>query len=468
MESSAGFEGRGNWVRLKTLVNLRWLAISGQTAAIVAAWQVYGIRIDAPLCLAVVGLAVVMNLLSATVFSQTRRLSEVQTLAVLLFDTAQLGILLYLTGGLNNPFALLILAPATIAAAALNNRSTVVVGLLAVATVTFLFWYHRPLIGVDGAVIAVPQLFGFGFWLAIVIGVLFLAIYARRVSSEIHAMGDALLATQMALARERKLTDLSGIVAAAAHELGTPLATIKLASSELIDELADRPDLSRDAELILDQADRCRDILRSMGQAGTDDLHMRSAPFAAVVQEAAEPHIGRRADVRFAMPTNRAARQPVMERRPEIIHGLRNLVQNAVDFARTSVWIDIDWTPAEVLVVISDDGPGYPPTLLPRIGDPYMRPRRTTAAQPDGREHYEGMGLGLFIAKTLLERTGAELTFANGSDPFLTENERPERRGAIVSVRWQRAQVEGMISADPGDGPPPGDDAVFSARDPRS
>ena len=449
MENYPGFETRGDWVRLKTLVNLRWLAISGQTAAILAAWKIYGIRIDPVLCLGVVGLAVVINLLSATIFSQTRRLSEVQTLAILLFDTAQLGVLLYLTGGLNNPFALLILAPATIAATALNNRSTVVVGLLAVASVTFLFWKHRPLIGADGAAIAIPQLFGFGFWLAIVIGVLFLAIYARRISSEIHAMGEALLATQMALARERKLTDLSGIVAAAAHELGTPLATIKLASSELFDELSDRLDLRRDAELILEQADRCRDILRSMGRAGKDDLHMRSAPLAAIVQEAAEPHIDRRADVRFAMPTNRAAQQPVMERRPEIIHGLRNLVQNAVDFAQTSVWIDIDWTPAEILVAISDDGPGYPPSLLPRIGDPYMRNRKTVLTQTDGRQHYEGMGLGLFIAKTLLERTGAKLTFANGSDPFLRESERPERRGAIVSVRWQRAQIEGTVGADP-------------------
>ncbi len=282
-----------------------------------------------------------------------------------------------------------------------------------------------------------PVLFEFGFWLSIVIGILFLGLYSRRVATEIRSMSDALLATQMALAREQKLTDLGGVVAAAAHELGTPLATIKLVSSEMMDELKDHPELREDARLIHEQAGRCRDILRSMGRAGKDDLHMRSVPLAMLVKEAAEPHQdrGKRLVVTFLPGPGGGERQPTVARQPEVIHGLRNLVQNAVAFARTTVWIHGEWTPETITIRIVDDGEGFPPQVIGRIGDPFVRSRRSVqdlAARPE----YEGMGLGLFIAKTLLERTGAELTFANASDPFLTPEERPERSGAIVEVIW--------------------------------
>ena len=230
------------------------MAVAGQAAAILAAWKYYDIELELGLCLAVVGAAVLVNLAAFAVYPKNKLLSEFEAMLTLLFDTSQLALLLYLTGGLNNPFALLILAPATIAATALQTRATVFIGAVTIALVTVLAFVHRPLRMTDGTEIVVPQIFGFGFWLAIVTGVVFLGLYARRVASEIHSMGDALLATQMALAREQKLTDLGGVVAAAAHELGTPLATIKLVSGELASELADRPDLQGDVELLREQA----------------------------------------------------------------------------------------------------------------------------------------------------------------------------------------------------------------------
>ncbi|MDX5350426.1 MAG: sensor histidine kinase, partial [Paracoccaceae bacterium] len=241
------------------------------------------------------------------------------------------------------------------------------------------------------------------------------------------------------LAREQKLTDLAGVVAAAAHELGTPLATIKLVSAELIEELDGHPDLQEDARLIRDQADRCRDILRDMGRAGKDDLHLRQAPLSAVLREAAEPHLARGKRVEFILIPEDAA-QPTILRRPEIIHGLRNLIQNAVDFARSTVWIEADWTDASITLRIIDDGDGFPQNVIGRIGDPFVRSRR---GDPDStrRPGYEGMGLGLFIAKTLLERSGAELTFANATDPFLPVEDRPERCGAVVEAVWPLADL---------------------------
>ena len=255
-------------------------------------------------------------------------------------------------------------------------------------------------------------------------------------------MSQALAATQMALAREQKLTDLGGVVAAAAHELGTPLATIKLVSTELVEELDHRADLQEDARLIRDQADRCRDILQSMGRAGKDDLHLRSAPLGAVLREAAEPHAERGVDILYTIgpdPSTPDLDQPIILRLPEVIHGMRNLIQNAIDFAERRIWIEAQWSDTAIRLRVIDDGPGFPSDMLGRLGDPFLRRRRTESQSQ--RPGYDGMGLGLFIAKTLLERSGAGIEFDNASDPFLAEEELIEKRGAVVSVSWPMDRI---------------------------
>ena len=281
-----------------------------------------------------------------------------------------------------------------------------------------------------------PVVFVFGFWVAIVTGIIFISIYTRRVTAEMTSMSEALLATQMALAREQKLTDLGGVVAATAHELGTPLATIKLVSGELMEELQDAKDLHSDAQLIHEQAERCGDILRSMGRAGKDDLHLRITPWSALVREAAEPHLDRGKNVKFVFSQNLEfdMDQPKTLRKPEVIHGLRNLIQNAVDFAQSEVRIDVGWSEAEIFVTISDDGSGFAPQVINRIGDPFMR-RKKHDAQSSARPGYDGMGLGLFIAKTLLERSGSELEFLNASTDH-------SLRGAVVRGVWPRGKLE--------------------------
>jgi two-component system, sensor histidine kinase RegB len=431
-------DNHSNWLRLRTLILLRWVAIIGQLAAIAIADQVYGMQLPLGLCYLAVGTSIIANLFSIFFFPENKRLSNLESMLTLLFDLSQLAFLILLTGGLNNPFALLLLVPVTISASVLDLRTTVLLAAAAILFATLGVYSYLPLRFEDGTILTVPRLFGFGFWMAITIGVIFLSLYARRVAMEVRSMSDALLATQMALAREQKLTDLGGVVAAAAHELGTPLATIKLVSTELIDELSDRPELLEDARLIAAQADRCRDILRSMGRAGKDDLQLRQAPLETLIREAAEPHLSRGKRVEFGLTPGAGApdRQPNVMRRPEVIHGLRNLVQNAVDFARSTVWIEAEWTTTRILIRIMDDGDGFPPQVIGRIGDPFVRSRR---ASPHfaSRRQYEGMGLGLFIAKTLLERTGADLTFANASDPFLSPDERPERSGAVVEAVWK-------------------------------
>ncbi len=426
---------RGNLLRLRTLNQLRWIAIAGQSAALIAANFYFGLRVPSDAIIATIGLSVGVNLVTRTLLPENRILSEREATAFLVFDSLQLGLLLALTGGLNNPFALLTLVPVAIAATVADRSGVFLIGALTVAIVTLTAFFHIDVGLPDGGTLVLPATALLGFWVALVIGSVFLGAYAHSVTSEMDAMRDALAAAEMALAREQKLTDMGGVVAAAAHELGTPLATIKLVSGELADELEGHDELRADLALIRQEADRCGAILRSMGRAGKDDLLLRRAPVEVVVREAAEPHMsrGKSVELHALADIGAAHEQPVILRRPEILHGLRNLIQNAVDFAASSVDIDVSWSETSITVRIADDGPGYPPGMIGRIGEPFMRNR------PRGdevRPGYEGMGLGLFIAKTLLERSGGSVDFANVS------TRAGGLGGAMVMVRWARAGLE--------------------------
>jgi two-component system, sensor histidine kinase RegB len=443
---------RSSWIRLRTLILLRWVAIVGQVTALTVAVWMYELQLELFLCILAVGASVVANLIAIFAFPENKRLSENENFLMVMFDLLQLGFLLFLTGGLHNPFSLLLLGPVIISANVMGLRSTLIIGGTAIILVSLLAEYFLPLRMEQGFILRIPDVFLFGNWAAMVIATVFIGAYSLRISAEIQSMSDAVAATNMALSREQKLTDLGGVIAAAAHELGTPLATIKLTSAELMEELEDRPELREDAELIRQQANRCRDILRDMGRAGKDDLHLRQAPISSVVQEAAEPHMHRGKVIQFSEKPGPDAslQQPSILRKPEVIHGLRNLIQNAVDFADANVWIESIWTGDRISIRILDDGRGFPPHFIGRIGDPFVR-RRRSETERRARPGYEGMGLGLFIAKTLLERSGAELKFANGSDPRQMKFTQPNQRGAVVEVIWPRSKIDAQMN--PGEGP---------------
>ncbi|QIE57956.1 ActS/PrrB/RegB family redox-sensitive histidine kinase [Pikeienuella piscinae] len=447
-------EASGRWVRLQTLTTLRWLAVIGQATAVIAADQVFGVQPPRALCALAIAVSVIFNVIAMQVFPATMRLSQRAATFSMLFDLGQVSILLMMTGGLANPFAMLMLAPVTISASALTLRSTLVVSAAALGLIALMSQWSLPLILASGERLTAPPIYIFGIWVALTISVLFMTFYARRVSVETYRMSRALREAEAALAREQRLTAIGGLAAAAAHELGTPLATIKLVSAELAGELSDQPELREDAELIRAQADRCRDILADLAQGGRADAQVRSAPASAVIHEAAEPHADRgrriilRIDGRLAETVGDA--QPILRRTPELVHGLRNLVQNAVDFAATTIWIDVNSSGAALRITIGDDGPGFPEELLQRLGDPYVTSRARAASRP-GRsggagEPHTGMGLGLFIAKTLLERTGARLSFANsdraqrrGNRGVQLERQRPP--GAVVAAVWPEGAI---------------------------
>lgn len=420
-------------IRLRTLILLRWVAIAGQLAAVAAALLI-GAHFSLLAVLLAIGLAIALNL--ALSLRPGRRITAREAAWQLGFDLAQIAMLLALTGGMENPFALLLLAPVTVAATALPGRHLLALGLATCAMVTLAAAFAQPLtFHATGLSLQRPLLVG--HWFAIVIGALFFSVYARLVAAEVSATSDALFAARMALEREQKLQHLGGVVAAAAHELGTPLATIKLVSAELADELSDalpdREDLAEDLALLRQSADRCRDILKSMGGAGREDLLIRSAPLSELLAEAAAPHRDR--GIRITEPSG--DENPIVHRDAAVIHGLRNLIQNGVDFARAQVTMQTGSDRREIWVRVSDDGPGFPPALLPRIGSPFL----TTRPRAEDGRSYEGMGLGLFIAKALLERSGARLRFGNGP------------QGAEVTVTWLRERIEADNRAALGQNP---------------
>ena len=443
-------EARGDWIRLRTLLVLRWLAIAGQAGAVLIGDLALGLDLPTGYCFVAISASVWFNIVATLVQPPNKRLSDREAMLSLLFDLGQLSALLMLTGGLGNPFAVLIIAPVTISATVLRLRSTAILGGLAIGLISLLAVVYRPLVFADGQTLAPPALLVSGMWASLVIAVVFLAAYARRVTVEASNMSRALTATQMALAREHRLSAIGGLAAAAAHELGTPLSTIKLASTELMSELQGDEELLEDAALIRKQADRCRDILQQLSK-GADDDYLLEGPVTSVIQEAAAPHLDR--GVRMVIRVDGAPEeivgdeQPTISRRPEIIHGLRNLIQNAMEFAAATVWVDVVSGADKLRISVGDDGPGYPEQVLDRLGDPYLTRRETARRGGPDAQQREGLGLGLFIAKTLLERTGAEVTFVNGSEPGARR--RAARSGGAAEPEAGMSGGKGHMASHP-------------------
>jgi two-component system sensor histidine kinase RegB len=359
-----------------------------------------------------------------------QRLDERQAALILGFDIVQLALLLYLTGGLANPFSVLFLAPVLISATALSPRTTLVLGILAVSLATALGVFHYPLPWHSASGYAPPELFMLGMWASVLVSVAFIGGYAFAVARETRQLSDALAEAELVLAREQHLTALDGLAAAAAHELGTPLATIAIVVRELERDLpADSP-YGDDLRLLREQSERCRSILRTLTSLGSGDAPFDRMPLSLLLEELVTPHRPFGTSIKVELPADRTG-EPVIARNPAILYGLGNLVENAVDFASDSVTVAAEWNPDEVSIIVTDDGPGFAPEVINRIGEPYVTMRgRRRGGEVDTPG---GLGLGFFIAKTLLERTGANLSLENRVFPY---------SGAIVRVRWPRAALE--------------------------
>ena len=423
-------------LRVDTLSRLRWLALAGQAGAVLFTHLVLGFPLPLAACIGVIGLSAICNTWLRFHYAVTHRLNDETATALLGYDLVQLSALLYLTGGLENPFSMLFLAPVMISAASLPPPRTALLGGLAVVAATVLVRFHEPLPWRPGEEMHLPFLFSAGIWCAVVLGVGFIGVYASRVAEEARQLSDALAATELVLAREQHLTQLDGLAAAAAHELGTPLATITLVVREMLGLVAkagttiDVAQVADDIRLLDQEAQRCRAILGKLTSLGTESAGpLGEMTLSHLVEEVAGPQ--RNFDVAVTVTPIGFDEEPVCTRNPAILYGLGNLVENAVDFARERVQIDAHWTPDIVSVTVRDDGPGFAAEILSRLGEPYVTTRRAGGRAKS--ETNSGLGLGLFIAKTLLERSGAVVSTSNAFAPAT---------GAVVSVTWPRDVFE--------------------------
>ncbi|HTT80377.1 MAG TPA: ActS/PrrB/RegB family redox-sensitive histidine kinase [Stellaceae bacterium] len=418
-------------ISLRRLVLIRWVAIAGQAVALLAVHFGFAFHLPLAPALGVVGCSVVLNLV-VTLFRRTAtRLGEHEAALFLAYDLVQVGCLLYLTGGLQNPFAILILAPITVAATALSLRPVIALSALAITVITVLAIWHLHLPWrATGAVPSFPPELVLGLWAALVIATVFIGFYAWSIAEAARRLRGAVAATQLALAREQRVSAVGGLAAAAAHELGSPLATIAVVAKELVRELpTDSPHIE-DARLLLSQSERCREILAQLAHHPDEEgaSPYTRLPVSALVEAAGALYHDPRVRLIFAATGAPAEDEPLVTRSAEIMHGLNNLISNAVQFANREVSVTIHWDRATVTVEIADDGPGFPAHLLGRLGEPYLSTRAGDAGH---------MGLGIFIAQSLLERSGAELAFDN-----LAEG------GAHVVISWKRANLETRARPD--------------------
>lgn len=436
-------EGRDH-LRLRTLVLLRWLAVLGQSGMVLLIAYGFGFQIRIWLCLAIIMASGWLNLILALGRRNTQRLEGWEAALQLSFDALQLTALLGVTGGLNNPFCLMLIAPATVAAANLPTRFALpVIGVAMASAIGLAFW-SLELPWIPGESFELPEIYRYGFLSAIIVGIVFTAGYAWQAALEATKMEQALAATQAVLEQEHRLSALGGLAAAAAHELGTPLGTIQVVAKEMLHSLKKSDPLYEDAQLLVSQSQRCRDILKNLStkpeqrDSVYDQISLKTFLEAAAAPYAAS---GRNFVIAVKADDGIDADALHIRRRPEWLHAVTAFVENATDFAASTVWLRFDVSASFVRLSIEDDGAGFSADILSRLGDPYVSSRvygeddELPAGKAAGQSH-SGMGLGFFIAKTLCEHTGASVTFGNR-----------EEGGAYVRALWRREPID-ILSSD--------------------
>jgi two-component system, sensor histidine kinase RegB len=322
-----------------------------------------------------------------------------------------------------------------LSATALPPRMILILGGFAALCATVLVFYHYKLPWDPDEPLELPAIYQLGVWLSLLLALGFIGVHAWQLAEEERQLADALAATELVLAREQHLSQLDGLAAAAAHELGTPLSTITVIATDL--ERAIGPDSPHadDVKLLREQAQRCRAILAKLAELSSNVEPFSRMPLSALLEEVVAPHRNFGININVALKPEDAA-EPIGGRNPAILYGLGNLVENAVDFARERVDVAASWSQDDVGVTITDDGPGFAPEIMDRIGEPYVTSRRREQQGQGVDGEASGLGLGFFIAKTLLERSGATLDF---------ENRRFPERGAVIRVRWGRSDFEQKI-----------------------
>ena len=426
-EGLGSLPGSGRAIRLATVTQIRWIGLTCQALLLAAAVLLFDLHPPVLACGAVIAFGAAVNLGASLAGQRGRLLSHTEATLQLGFDVLELTVQFYLTGGVIDPFSMLLIAPVTLAAWSLPWRNSVSLAVLTIVCAAGLVIWSRPAPWIAEGSFVAPLVYRLAAAAAVIGAVMFTAGYAWLAARQAGRMELALHVTQAVLAREQRLSALGGLAAAAAHELGTPLATIAVVAKELAREGPE--EVREDARLLLSQTERCREILRRLTETpeAEDEVHARMS-LVQLLHEVIEPHANAKVRVEAVVTGPPAEGAPHVRRMPEVLRAMTSLVDNAVDFAAAEVLLTARFDHTHVSIEVRDDGPGFSADVLSKLGQPYITSR---PAGEGSRSEHAGMGLGFFIAKTLLERTGATLEFKNGKGG-----------GAIVAARWPRDKVE--------------------------
>ena len=401
----------------KTLVNLRWMAIAGQLIAINLVHHYLGLEFPIIQSHIIIFIGLVTNLYLQFKI-KTNQLKDVYSSLFLIYDLIQLSLLLYLTGGITNPFSLLLIVPGIVSSTFLSMGTTIILGAITIILLSILTKFYLPLPGLVEYGFNFPIFYLLGMLISIIVGLVFLSYFGIKFSGETKKRSEALNKLQQVIAKEYELESLGGQAAAAAHSLGTPLATITVVAKELRKEIKEDSKYSKDLDLLISQTKRCGDILKQISQKQIiEDKFMNAIKLEDLLVEILKSFL-ETSEKKITIKSNKDINKINISRTPEIIYGLRNFIGNAVKFSYEKVIVEIESNKENIIVTIQDDGPGFPEDVIGIIGEPYIKSRSRQV------NIKSGLGLGTFLGKTLLERQGANLTFYNSNS------------GAVVKIVW--------------------------------
>ena len=402
-----------------TLTILRYIAIFGQFLAINIVYFYLDLNFPIKLSYMVIFLGLLTNFYLQFGI-KINQLKDFYASIFLVYDLIQLSILLYLTGGIFNPFCLLLIIPAIVSSTFLSMGTTIILGIITSSLLLIISFYHLPLPGEDMNLLHFPNFYKIGIIISIFIGLIFLSYFGIRFAGETKKRSEALHKLQEVISKEYELESLGGQAAAAAHSLGTPLATISVVAKELKKEVGNKKEFSKDIDLLISQTKRCSEILKQMSKKQIEeDVFLSSIKFEDLLEEiinSFKETTSKKIDLFVDSDQNKIA----IQRTPEIIYGLRNFIENAVKFSKSKVKIVLISNQNLIEIKIKDDGPGIPEDIINKIGEPYIKSKSKEVSANSG------LGLGTFLGKTLLERQNAKLQFKRNSD----------LGGALVIIAW--------------------------------
>ena len=404
----------------KTLVILRWIAIVGQFFTISIVYFFLSFKLPFFYCSVIILIGVLTNIYLQFKVRENQ-LSNFSSMVYLLYDLVQLTALLYLTGGITNPFTILLIVPAIVSSTFLTLRSTLNLSFITIMALVLLTIYHLPLPHSGNLHFHVPNYYLYAIPTAVIIGLIFLTYFGARFGIESRKRTEALNKLELILAKEHELESIGVQAAAAAHSLGTPLSTITVVAKELEKEIGNNPKYSKDINLLLTQTKRCSDILQKLSQDTlAEDNFLDDIKLDELLNEIARS-FREISNKQLSVIVNKNEINPRIERTLEITYGLRNFIGNAVKYSKSLVEISLESNNKITEVKVCDDGPGFPSDVKDILGEPYIR------SEDNKISSKSGLGLGTFIGKTLLERMKADVTF----------DKCPKNNGAMVTIQWQ-------------------------------